>query len=212
MLRVNASIGISLFPEHGHEVSTLLRRADIAMYQAKTIRVGYYVYTPATDSLHEQNRLRTLEELRSAIFGRTIEVHYQPKLNASTLARHRGRGLGSLAAPDPADRHRTVPPTWANLFVPRRISRPVVKNRSSAVDHQVMDLRPFTALTTNNWVDLHLAAEYAGVAGDVLLQAVTTRGMRAITSHPDRPGDWMVQLADVDLWLRRRQSVAIVLG
>ena len=85
-LRVNASIGISLFPAHGHEVSTLLRRADIAMYQAKAIRAGYYVYTPATDSLHEQNRLRTLEELRSAIFGRTLEVHYQPKLNARTLA------------------------------------------------------------------------------------------------------------------------------
>jgi diguanylate cyclase len=85
-LRVNASIGISLFPEHGHEVSTLLRRADIAMYQAKASRAGYYVYTPATDSLHEQNRLRTLEELRSAILGRTLEVHYQPKLNATTLA------------------------------------------------------------------------------------------------------------------------------
>ena len=63
-LRVNASIGISLFPEHGHEVSTLLRRADIAMYQAKASRAGYYVYTPATDSLHGQHRLRTLEELR----------------------------------------------------------------------------------------------------------------------------------------------------
>jgi diguanylate cyclase (GGDEF)-like protein len=85
-LRVNASIGISLFPAHGHEVSTLLRRADIAMYQAKASRVGYYVYTPATDSPHEQNRLRTLEELRSAILGRKLEVHYQPKLNATTLA------------------------------------------------------------------------------------------------------------------------------
>lgn len=85
-LRVNASIGISLFPEHGSEVSTLLRRADIAMYQAKATRVGYYVYTQATDSLHGQHRLRTLEELRSAIFGRTLLVHYQPKMNASTLA------------------------------------------------------------------------------------------------------------------------------
>ena len=85
-LRVNASIGISLFPEHGNEVSTLLRRADIAMYQAKATRVGYYVYTQATDALHEQHRLRTLEELRSAILGRTLEVHFQPKLNARTLA------------------------------------------------------------------------------------------------------------------------------
>ena len=53
--------------------------------------------------LHEQHRLRTLEELRSAIFGRTLEVHYQPKLNAISRAvtgvealvrwRHPTRGL-----------------------------------------------------------------------------------------------------------------------
>ncbi len=102
-LRVNASIGISLFPEHGNEVSTLLRRADIAMYQAKATRAGFYIYTHATDVLHEQHRLRTLEELRSAIFGRTLEVHYQPKLNAISRAvtgvealvrwRHPTRGL-----------------------------------------------------------------------------------------------------------------------
>jgi len=61
-----------------------------------------------------------------------------------------------------------------------------------------MDLRPFTALATNNWVDLHLAAVYAGVTVDVLVQAVTARQVRATTSHPDRPGDWMVPLVDVD--------------
>jgi diguanylate cyclase (GGDEF)-like protein len=50
-VRVNASIGISLFPEQGNEVSTLLRRADIAMYQAKASRAGVHVYTPSSDSL-----------------------------------------------------------------------------------------------------------------------------------------------------------------
>jgi hypothetical protein len=70
-----------------------------------------------------------------------------------------------------------------------------------------MDLRPFTALATDNWVDLHLGADYAGLAVDVLVQAITARQVRAVTSHPDRPGDWMVPLADVDEWCRRRQSV-----
>jgi hypothetical protein len=70
-----------------------------------------------------------------------------------------------------------------------------------------MNLRPFTALATNNWVDLQLAAEYAGVAVDVLVQAITARQVRASTSHPDRPGDWMLPLADVDQWWRRRQLV-----
>ena len=84
-VRVNTSIGISLFPEQGDEVSTLLRRADIAMYQAKATRSGYYVYAPSSDSLHGQHRLRNLEELRTAIFNRTLVVHYQPKVHTRTL-------------------------------------------------------------------------------------------------------------------------------
>jgi diguanylate cyclase (GGDEF)-like protein len=84
-VRVNASIGISLFPEQGVEVSALLRRADIAMYQAKASRSGYYVYTPSSDSLHGQHRMRNLEELRTAIFNRSLVVHYQPKIDVRTL-------------------------------------------------------------------------------------------------------------------------------
>jgi hypothetical protein len=88
-----------------------------------------------------------------------------------------------------------------------RLTRPAVKSGSRTVDHPVMNLRRFTALTSNNWVDLQLAAEYAGRPVDVLVQAITARDVRAITSHPDRPGDWMVPLADVDLWCRRQRSV-----
>jgi hypothetical protein len=73
-----------------------------------------------------------------------------------------------------------------------------------------MELRPFTALATNNWVDLQLAAQYADVAVDVLVQAITARQVRAITSHADRPGDWMVPLADVDQWWARRELVRTV--
>lgn len=72
-----------------------------------------------------------------------------------------------------------------------------------------MDLRRFTVVTTNNWVDLTVAAEYAGVPNEVMVGAVTAREVRAITSHPDRPGDWMVPLADVDQWWRRRELVRV---
>jgi diguanylate cyclase (GGDEF)-like protein len=87
-VRVDASIGISLFPDHGHEVSTLLRHADIAMYQSKAGRVGYHVYEENLDVAHGQDRLRTLEELRHAIQERTLEVHYQPKIDTQTMGVH----------------------------------------------------------------------------------------------------------------------------
>ena len=76
-----------------------------------------------------------------------------------------------------------------------------------SVDQQVMVLLPFTALAANNWVDLELAAEYAGLPIAVLVEAVTARELRASTVHPDRPGDWMVALVEVDEWWQRRQLV-----
>jgi diguanylate cyclase len=84
-VRVDASIGIALLPDHGREVSTLLRQADVAMYRAKELRVGYHVYTLAGD-LAGQDRLRTLEELREAVFGRHLTVHFQPKVDSQTAA------------------------------------------------------------------------------------------------------------------------------
>jgi diguanylate cyclase len=83
-VRVAASVGISLFPRHGLEVSTLLRRADIAMYHAKDLRTGYRVYSESDDSLGGQDRLRTLEELRQIIQARKLAMHYQPKVDSQT--------------------------------------------------------------------------------------------------------------------------------
>ena len=55
-VRVNASIGISLFPIHGTEVSTLLRHADIAMYQSKAGRSGCHVFEAESDASHGQDQ------------------------------------------------------------------------------------------------------------------------------------------------------------
>ena len=85
-VRVDASIGISLFPDHGIELSTLLRHADIAMYQSKAHRTGHHVYESELDASHGQDRLRTLEELRVAIQERKLVVHYQPKIDTQTLS------------------------------------------------------------------------------------------------------------------------------
>jgi diguanylate cyclase (GGDEF)-like protein len=48
-LQVEASIGIALFPEHGTDVDTLLRHADIAMYQCKEAHSGVGIYSPERD-------------------------------------------------------------------------------------------------------------------------------------------------------------------
>ncbi len=77
-LAVQASIGVSRFPEHGDDANTLMQRADVAMYQAKAQQAGWLEYEPGRDG-HSRTRLALAGELRRAIAEHELVVHYQPK-------------------------------------------------------------------------------------------------------------------------------------
>jgi diguanylate cyclase (GGDEF)-like protein/PAS domain S-box-containing protein len=79
-IAVDASIGIAIAPEHGRDADTLMRCADVAMYQAKRSGVGVALYT-AADDIHRPDRLALLGELRTAIDNGELLLHYQPKLD-----------------------------------------------------------------------------------------------------------------------------------
>ncbi|MBE2317530.1 EAL domain-containing protein [Solirubrobacter sp. CPCC 204708] len=80
---VRASVGIAMFPEHGRDVESLMQRADIAMYSAKSRGVGYEVYSASRDG-HSRARLALIGELPEAIESGQIVVHYQPKFDLQT--------------------------------------------------------------------------------------------------------------------------------
>jgi diguanylate cyclase (GGDEF)-like protein len=82
-LRIGASIGIALFPEHGDDAETLLQRADVAMYQAKAARSGYAFYQRDRDR-HSRERLALIGELRDAIGTDQLVLHFQPKLDVES--------------------------------------------------------------------------------------------------------------------------------
>ncbi|PXA68176.1 putative bifunctional diguanylate cyclase/phosphodiesterase [Cryobacterium arcticum] len=79
-LEVGLSIGIALSPEHGSDLSGLLRKAEMAMYSAKSSRVGQRIYSAGDDS-NDEARLRTLHELRIALAENQLVLHYQPKVD-----------------------------------------------------------------------------------------------------------------------------------
>jgi diguanylate cyclase (GGDEF)-like protein len=77
-VEVDASVGVALAPEHGDDLTTLLKRADVAMYEAKRGGTGVAVYDLATDS-REAQHLSVLAELREAITAGQLRLYYQPK-------------------------------------------------------------------------------------------------------------------------------------
>jgi len=79
-LEVGGSIGIAITPQHGADPATLMRRADIAMYVAKRTRSGYTVYAPEHDK-HSPGRLSLMGELRDALQGDALVLHYQPQVS-----------------------------------------------------------------------------------------------------------------------------------
>ena len=82
-LDVRVSIGVALYPDHGADAETLLRRADVAMYVAKRAGTGYALYTSDQDP-YNPTRLALIGDLRRAIEQEELVLYYQPKLNYRT--------------------------------------------------------------------------------------------------------------------------------
>lgn len=82
-LRVEASMGVALYPEHGQDALTLLRRADMALYMAKRAHEDYAFYDASYDQ-YSPRRLALTGALRNAIAANELLLYYQPKADALT--------------------------------------------------------------------------------------------------------------------------------
>ncbi|MEV5310376.1 MULTISPECIES: bifunctional diguanylate cyclase/phosphodiesterase [unclassified Streptomyces] len=78
-LVLEASAGVAVFPDHALDAEGMLRRADVAMYQAKRDRTGVEVYESKRDS-NTPDRLGLLADLRRALDAHEVQLHYQPKV------------------------------------------------------------------------------------------------------------------------------------
>ncbi len=86
VLEVGASIGVAVLDGGTRAGSDLLRRADVAMYQAKTSGTGVHAYDRAFDAAAQQRRALT-EDLQEALLERDsgqIVVFFQPQMDVHT--------------------------------------------------------------------------------------------------------------------------------
>ena len=82
-LQSNASIGIALYPQHARDVSTLIQRADVAMYMAKRAGAGVAIYAAEHDRSSVE-RLTLIGELPDAAATGQFVLHYQPSVSLRT--------------------------------------------------------------------------------------------------------------------------------
>ncbi|MGZ6826128.1 MAG: putative bifunctional diguanylate cyclase/phosphodiesterase, partial [Mycobacteriales bacterium] len=80
---LSTSIGVAISPTHGRDAATLLRHADMAMYRAKSRRLGWALYDAGLDAARAE-RLSLTTDLRSAVAAEGLALHYQPVVDLAT--------------------------------------------------------------------------------------------------------------------------------
>jgi diguanylate cyclase (GGDEF)-like protein len=206
-LRVTASIGIALFPEHAENDEQLMQHADVAMYEAKAAQSGYACYARERDK-HSLERLTLAGELSHALENGEIEAHFQPKADAGSrrivgveaLVRwqHPTRGLISPAefvtVAEQAGLGRALTRRMLDLALTQvRIWRDEGFELHVAVNTTVADLQD-----TQFPAEVAATLEAHGLPPEALVLEVTEN---MVLADPVRVGDVLAQLGELGLGL-----------
>ena len=158
-LQTSVSIGISLYPQHGQELNALLRRADIAMYRAKAGRDGHHVYS-GSDDADGAARLRTMNELGSAIAGGQLILHFQPKVDLGSGA---VRGVEALVRWQHPERGLLYPDAFLSMVeesgLMRQLTQDVLEqalDQAARWQQQGRQLTVAVNLSASSLMDAHL--------------------------------------------------------
>jgi diguanylate cyclase (GGDEF)-like protein len=206
-LRVTASIGIALFPDHANDDEQLMQHADIAMYEAKAAQCGRSSYERERDK-HSLERLTIASELSRALETDEIEAFYQPKADAATRKivgvealvrwRHPTRGL--------------IPPVeFVTVAEQAGLGRAMTRRMLQLALTQVrawrdsgLDVHVAVNTTVADLLDSHFPDEVAamlaehGVPPEALVLEVTEN---MVLADPVRIGDVLAKLGELGLGL-----------
>jgi diguanylate cyclase (GGDEF)-like protein len=131
---VQGSIGIAIAPTHGDDVHTLMKHADIALYEAKRERARYSSYSPEKDT-HTPQRLALVADLLQGIDEGQLFCEFQPQVDirsgqvvgAEALVRWRHPTRGLIGPDDfiePAESAGLIAPiTWFVIDEALRVQR-----------------------------------------------------------------------------------------
>ena len=81
---ISASIGISLYPNDGNDLSTLLKNADIAAYRTKEQGKNNYLFYSEDMNHHLSARIAKETKLKGALERSEFVLHYEPKVEINS--------------------------------------------------------------------------------------------------------------------------------
>ena len=113
-LFASASIGVSLYPEHGRSYEALRQNADIAMYRVKNEGKGAAVFFDVSMEREALARMEVEQSLRLAILDKRFCCAFQPKFDIRT---REIKGIEALVRLRNDDGVIQAPGTFINLAV-----------------------------------------------------------------------------------------------
>lgn len=155
-VRISASLGLALYPRDGDNLEALLRAADTAMYRAKGEHGAYTFYSLELDP-YPNERLSLIQELREAIYGGKLKLHYQPILDL-----HGGEpGRLEALARWPHPTKGMIPPS---VFIPLALEANLIGDldryvlRQAVHDMAASDFEVAVNLSSRSLLDPNLVA------------------------------------------------------
>jgi predicted signal transduction protein with EAL and GGDEF domain len=207
-VEVGASVGIALAPEHGTDASGLLKRADLAMYDAKGTGTGLCVYEPSRHAPPSPQRLALVSELRQGLPSGQLVVYVQPK---AALVTDQVSGVEALARWHHPQHGMLLPADFIDLAERSGLIRPltmvVLDAALEAVAswrRQGMDLSVAVNLSVRSLTDSDLPTDVArllvrhGVPAERLTLEITET---SIMTDPARSVGLLVRLAELGVRL-----------
>jgi diguanylate cyclase (GGDEF)-like protein len=206
-LRVTASIGIALFPDHADDHEQLMQHADVAMYEAKSAQSGRACYASERDQ-HSLERLTLAGEIARALESGEIEAHFQPKADASSA---KIVGVEALVRWRHPERGLIGPSEFVGVAEQAGLGRALTRKMLELGLAQVkawrddgLDLHVAVNTTVADLLDADFPGEVAaalaahGLPAEALVLEVTEN---MVLSDPVRIGDVLAQLGELGLGL-----------
>lgn len=194
---LGASIGLAMFPEHGRSPEQLLRRADIAMYEAKQNQSRVSAYQSGHDESHLR-QLRLMADLRRAIAEDELALYFQPKIDArSGLVRH-AEALVRW-------RHPELGMIGPDEFIP-------LAERSGSIHALSRWVLDGALAQCRNWIDsgLNLSVAVNLSAMDLMDEGLVTDVLVCLERHRLMPGSLIVEVTESALMRDIKYAVGVL--